>query len=89
MSSAAKVVSIGDGCGDVLLYKIVVLVVSITEGATVVEVVVVVFSFSFVSLTGLSVGNFSYSGLMDGGNKIVVNVTACCVVVTTGFEVVR
>lgn len=51
--------------------------------------VVVVFSFSFVSPTGLSVGNFSYSGLMDGGNKIVVNVTDCCVVVAAGFVVVR
>lgn len=76
---------------EVVVVVVVVVVVAVAAAAVVVVVVdvVVVFSFSFVSLTGLSVGNFSYSGLMDGGNKIVVNVTDCCVVDSTGFVLVR
>lgn len=65
---------------------IVLLLVSIIEGAAVVEVVI----FSCVSLTstGLSVGNFSYSGLSDD-NIIVVNVTDGWVVATEAGTLVR
>lgn len=89
-ASVAKVVTVVDDCGVVLLYA-VELLVTITEGANVVDVVVVVVIVGFTfSPTGLSVGNFSYSGLMDGGNKIVVNVIGGCVVmVIAGRTLVR
>lgn len=60
------------------------LIISAIDGVAAVEVVVV----SFESLTGLSVGNFSYSGLTDG-NKSVVNVTNGCIVVTMGCVLIR
>lgn len=60
----------------------------ITEGATVVEVDVI-FCSSSVTLTGLNVDNLSYSGLTDGGNKIVVNVTDGCVVAIAGLVLGR
>lgn len=71
--------------------------ISIAEGAIVVDavavvvVVVIVFTvvvFSFISLTGLIVGIFSYSGFTIG-DKIVVSITDGCVLAAVACSVVR
>lgn len=75
LSVASSIESTVDDGTDVWLYAIVLLVSMTVLDAIVVDVVVL----SFKLITGLIVGNFSYSGLTDG-NKIVVSVDGRAVV---------